>query len=74
MRITDIFADPFAVEFIDESHSTEEEIRYAIIGATVYGLVFLVFTEIGPDELHFISARLAEKWMVKEYEQNRKRY
>ncbi len=26
------------------------------------------------DELHFITARLAEKWMVKEYEENRKRY
>ena len=73
-RITDIFSDPYAVEFIDERHSTEDETRYAIIGATIYGLVYLVFTEIGDDELHFITARLAENWMVKEYEENRKRY
>ena len=73
-KITDVFSDPFAVEFIDEKHSTDEEIRYAIIGATVYGLVYLVFTEVSEDELHFITARLAENWMVKEYEENRKRY
>jgi len=73
-KITDIFEDPYAVEFIDESHSTEDETRYAIIGATIYGLVYLVFTEQRENELHFITARLAENWMVKEYEENRKRY
>jgi uncharacterized DUF497 family protein len=60
-------------DLIDEAHSTEEEIRYAIIGLTSYGLVYLVFTEPTEDELHFITARLAENWMVKEYEENRKR-
>lgn len=74
VKITDIFSDPYAVEFIDEKHSTDEEIRYAIIGTTVYGLVYLVFIEIAEDELHFITARLAENWMVKEYEENRKRH
>jgi uncharacterized DUF497 family protein len=73
-RVTDIFEDPYAVEFIDEKHSTEDEIRYAIIGLTSYGLVYLVFTELSENELHFITARLAENWMVKEYEENRKRY
>jgi uncharacterized DUF497 family protein len=73
-KITDIFGDPYAVEFIDEAHSSDEETRYAIIGTTRYGLVYLVFTETGEDELHFITARLAENWMVKEYEENRKRY
>ncbi len=73
-KLMDIFSDPYAVEFIDETHSSNEETRYAIIGATVYGLVYLVFTEISEDELHFITARLAENWMVKEYEENRKRY
>ncbi len=72
-KITEIFSDPYAVEFIDEQHSTDEETRYAIIGATRYGVVYLVFTEISEDELHFITARLAENWMVKEYEKNRKR-
>ena len=41
-KITNIFEDPYAVEFIDESHSTEDETRDAIIGATIYGLVYLV--------------------------------
>ena len=73
-KITDIFSDAYAIEFIDEKHSTDEETRFAIIGATVYGLVYLVFTETAEDELHFITARLAENWMVKEYEEDRKRY
>ncbi|MCB1025329.1 MAG: BrnT family toxin [Acidobacteria bacterium] len=72
-KIIDIFEDAFAIEYIDEDHSTDEETRYAIIGLTSYGLVYLVFTELKMDELHFITARLAENWMVKEYEENRKR-
>lgn len=72
-KIIGIFEDPYAIEFIDQAHSTETETRCAIIGLTVYGLVYLVFTEPEKDELHFITARMAEDWMVKEYEQNRKR-
>lgn len=71
-KIIDIFEDAFALEFIDEKHSTGEETRYAIVGTTTYGLVYLVFTEPDADELHFITARLAENWMVKEYEENRR--
>lgn len=73
-KITDVFEDTFAIEFIDEKHSTGEEIRYAIVGITGYGLIYLVFTAPNENELHFITARLAENWMVKEYEKNRKRY
>lgn len=73
-KIIDIFEDPYALEFIDEKHSSGDEIRYAIIGATVYGLVYLVFTEPNEFELHFLTARLAENWMVKEYEESRKKY
>ncbi len=72
-KIVEIFEDSFAIEFIDEEHSTEDKIRYAIIGLTSYGLVYLVFTEPNENELHFITARLAENWMVKDYERNRKR-
>ena len=75
--LVDVFGDPYAVEFVDEAHSTEEETRYAIIGLTArYGLVYLVFTELEADgeiELHFITARRAEPWMVEEYEENRRR-
>ena len=73
-KIKDVFDDPFAVEYIDEEHSTDEEVRFAIIGLTVqYGLIFLIFTEPSETELHFITARKAENWMVKVYEQNRRR-
>ena len=73
-KIKDVFDDPFAIEFTDEIHSTDDEIRFAIIGLTVeYGLIYLVFTEPGEIELHFITARKAENWMVKVYEQNRRK-
>ncbi|MGI8669382.1 MAG: BrnT family toxin [Aridibacter sp.] len=73
-KIKDIFDDPFAVEFIDEEHSADDEIRFAIIGLTAeYGLIYLVFTEISFTHLHFITARKAENWMIKEYGQNRSR-
>ena len=73
-KIKDVFDDPFAVEFTDETHSTGEEIRFAIIGLTIeYGLIYLVFTEPSENELHFITARKAENWMMKSYEQNRRR-
>ena len=76
-QIIDIFSDPCAVEFIDEAHSTESETRYSIIGLTAaYGLVYLVFTQLELDDqvdLHFVSARRAEPWMVKEYEENKQR-
>jgi uncharacterized protein len=73
-KIKDVFDDPFAVEFTDETHSTDEEVRFTIIGLTVeYGLIYLIFTEPNETELHFITARKAENWMVKSYEQNRRR-
>ena len=60
-ELTDVFNDPFAIEFTYEEHSTQEEIRFAIIGLTAnYGLVYLVFTEISETHLHFITARKAE--------------
>ncbi len=73
-RLYDIFDDSFAIEFIDDEHSTDDEIRFVIIGLTVeYGLIYLVFTEISETKLHFITARKAENWMVKKYDQNRSR-
>lgn len=73
-KLQDIFDDPFAVEFVDEEHSTDTEIRFAIIGLTAkYGLVYLVFTETTETELHFITARKAEKWMIKQYDESRSR-
>lgn len=65
--ITDIFDDPFGIYREDLEHS-ELEIRYTVVGLTIrYGLVFAVFT-YADEKIRFISARKAEKWMVKEYE------
>jgi uncharacterized DUF497 family protein len=72
--IIDIFSDPYAIEYVDEAHSTDEEVRYAIIGLTGYGLTYLSFTDVDEDQVRFITARRAEKWMVDEYEENRQRH
>jgi uncharacterized DUF497 family protein len=70
-QIIDVFDDYYAVEFIDEEHSTSDETRYAIIGLSGLSLIFLVYTEPDVDEVRFVTARFAEKWMVDEYEENK---
>jgi uncharacterized DUF497 family protein len=73
-EITDIFDDPFALYFEDFEHSTDDETRFNVIGQTdYYGLTFVVFIYIDETDIYYITARRAEKWMVKEYEKNRKR-
>jgi len=73
-KIKDIFEDFFAIEDIDETHSSAEEIRFTIIGLTrEYGLVFLSFTETSETNLRFITARKAENWMTKIYDEARSR-
>lgn len=72
--IFDVFEDSFSVDFEDYEHSNETEIRYGIIGQTVlYGLIVLTYTVVNDDDVRFITARKAENWMVKKYEENRKR-
>lgn len=73
-EIGDAFDDPFAVYVEDYEHSNEFEIRFNVIGITAqYGLIFAVFIQEGAADIRFITARRAENWMVKEYEENRKR-
>jgi uncharacterized DUF497 family protein len=73
--IYDVFEDAFSFDFIDHEHSTEKEIRYGIVGKTdQYGLIFLTYTILSNDDVRFITARKAEKWMAKVYEENRKRF
>lgn len=70
-KIIDIFEDSFAIDFEDYEHSTEGEIRYGKIGLTAeYGLIVLFYSYKNEDA-RFITARRAEKWMVKVYEQQR---
>ena len=73
-KIQDTFDDPFAVYFEDFEHSTDDETRFDVIGQSLnYGLIFAVFTYEDEDYICLITARKAENWMVKEYEENRKR-
>ena len=72
--IFDVFEDVYAFDFEDYEHSTETEIRWGTIGQTSqYGLIVLIYTIVENDDVRFISARKAEKWMVKIYEENRRR-
>ena len=63
----EVFDDPRAVPFEDLEHSNDEETRYVMIGMSSIGLLFISFTYRG-NVVRFISARRAEKWMVKIYE------
>ncbi len=73
-KITDVFNDPLALEFLDIEHSSEEDIRFAIIGLTAgYGLIYAVYTAPSDEEIHFVTARRAEPLMVKEYDKERGR-
>ncbi len=66
--IFDIFDDPSGVYREDAEHSGDE-IRYFVLGMTSeYGLTFAIFTYTDND-IRFITARRAEKWMVKDYEE-----
>lgn len=73
-KIADVFDDPFAVYFEDHEHSTDEEIRFEVIGQSAfYGLLHIVFSYPDENDIFLVTARRAENWMVKEYEENRKR-
>ncbi|MBA2494156.1 MAG: BrnT family toxin [Acidobacteria bacterium] len=73
-KIIDIFEDSFSLDLIDDKHSNPTELRFIIVGRTVeYGLVYLVYIMPTDDEIHFVTARKAEKWYVKQYEENLRR-
>jgi uncharacterized protein len=63
----EIFSDPRAVPYEDLQHSADDETRYVMIGMSSIGLLFVSFT-YRDKVVRLISARRAEKWMVKVYE------
>ena len=63
----EVFDDPRAVPFEDLEHSSHEQTRYVMIGMSSIGLLFVSFA-YGDEVIRLISARRAEKWMVKVYE------
>lgn len=68
-KLFDIFEDDFSLDLIDKKHSTPDETRFIIVGVTAeYGLVHLVYTMPSDEEIHFITARKAAKFYVKQYE------
>lgn len=72
--IEDVFDDAYAIYLEDFKHSTDGESRFNVIGMTSrYGLVFAAYTYPTENDIRLITARRAEKWMVKEYEKNRGR-
>jgi len=67
--ILDVFDDPFGDYREDTGHS-EDETRYSVVGMTAeYGLIVAIFTYPADGNIRLITARRAEKWMVKEYEE-----
>jgi uncharacterized DUF497 family protein len=62
----EVFDDPRAVPFEDLEHSSHEETRYEMIGMSSIGLLFVSFA-YGDEVVRLISARRAEKWMVRVY-------
>lgn len=62
-----VFDDPRAVPFEDLEHSSLEETRYVMIGMSSIGLLFVSFA-CDAEIIRLISARRAERWMVKVYE------
>ena len=63
----EVFDDPRAIPFEDLQHSSPEETRYVMIGMSSIGLLFVSFA-YGDEVVRLITARRAEKWMVKMYE------
>ena len=63
----EVFDDPRAIPFEDLQHSSHEETRYVMIGMSSIGLLFVSFA-YGDEAVRLITARRAEKWMVKMYE------
>ncbi len=66
--ILDVFDDPFG-DYREDTQHSDDEIRYSVVGLTAeYGLIIAIFTYTGED-IRIITARRAEKWMVKQYEE-----
>ncbi len=73
-KIKDVFEDAFSIDFIDDEHSTETEIRHGVIGKTAaYGLITATYTVVD-ETIRLITARRAENWIAREYEKRRKRF
>ena len=63
--------DPDRLDFFDEEHSSDEEIRWIFLG-TIAGIVlYVVETEVDEETVRIISARRASKYEQEVYFVNR---
>ena len=70
-EVTDVFDDPYLIEFYDEAHSTVDEERYICLGRWQDFIVLsVVFTEM---DTHLITARKATAKEAQVYEENYRR-
>ena len=63
--------DPDRLDFFDEKHSTQKEIRWIFLGAVTGIVLYVVETEPGEETVRIISARKALKHEEKAYYANR---
>lgn len=63
------FKDYYAIESYDEGHSFGEH-RFNLIGLSLRGLIFVVFTEPTATLTRIISARPVEPEEKEQYERN----
>ena len=71
-KLGDVLDDPFAIDYADDPHSSTEDRRVIVGRTSVYGMIAVVYVARG-EEIRFITARRAERWMVRMYEKQRKR-
>lgn len=72
-KVEEIFDDPFAIQNMERDHADSEERLTIIAKTSAYGLIAVVYT-FRNDDIRYITARRAEKWMISLYEKQRNRY
>jgi len=63
--------DPDRLDFFDEEHSTDKEVRWIFLGAVAGVVLYVVETEPDEDTVRIISARRASKYEQEKYYVNR---
>jgi uncharacterized DUF497 family protein len=68
---TEVFSDPYAIEFYDQEHSQNED-RFRLLGMSSRRVLMVVYTEREGDLLRLISARPATRNEESQYEEERR--
>ena len=71
-KIANLFDDPFAIYTEDDAHSDFEERWLIIARSSEYGLLAASYT-FRDEDIRLVTARRAERWMERLYEQQRNR-